>query len=117
MGSSFFYPLLWLHALAGSAALSGGLAAMVTAKGGTWHRRLGRVFSGSMLAVSATAFPIVVIHPSAEMLTMALLNLYLVTAGWRAASDRQGRPRGLDWANAGLMATGGLTLVLWSALL
>jgi len=45
----------WIHTIFGLAALAAGTAVIFTRKGTHWHRMVGRVYLGNMLALNITA--------------------------------------------------------------
>ena len=87
---------LALHIAAGATALVAGLVPMLGRKGGRWHVRAGRVYTGCMVAVAATAGLLCVLQPltlGRLFLTgIAVLSFYLSFSGWRAARRRSATP-------------------------
>ena len=86
--------VLAAHIAAGATALLAGLVPMLGRKGGRWHVRGGRVYTGCMVAVAATATLLCVFQPltlGRLFLTgIAVLSFYLSFTGWRAARRRSG---------------------------
>lgn len=80
--------LLVLHIIAGSTALICGLLAIISAKGGVLHRRSGRVFFWSMVAVSLSALFIASIHSNVFLFQIGLFSLYMVHGGSRAVHNK-----------------------------
>jgi len=96
---------LWLHIAAGTVALSAGVGALATAKGGLWHRRSGRVFVVSMGIVVGTVFPLLALDPTSFRAFLALVAVfsgYLVLSGYRALSRKRptDEPGVIDWIGA-----------------
>ena len=83
---------LALHIAAGATALVAGLVPMLGRKGGRWHVRAGRLYTGCMVAVAATSALLFVLQPltlGRLFLTgIAVLSFYLSFSGWRAARRR-----------------------------
>ena len=105
--------LLVVHIAVGTLGTVGGVVAMLTRKGSLWHRRAGRVFAVSMLAIIGLALVMSVMRPNAFLFMVGLFSAYLVAVGWRAAVVRDGRPRRLDWTIAWSMAGAGLVMIGW----
>lgn len=80
--------LLVLHIIAGSVALICGLLAIISAKGGILHRRSGRVFFWSMVAVAFSALGIASIHANVFLFRIGLFSLYMVHGGSRAIHNK-----------------------------
>lgn len=108
-------PFLVIHIAAGFLALAAGSVALATEKGRTWHRRSGRVFVWAMFSVAATAFIIATLRPSAFLFSIGVFSLYLGLTGWRAAVNRAGTPRPIDWTAAGVMLVAGAGMIGWGA--
>jgi uncharacterized membrane protein len=69
---------LLVHILAGGAAMVSGAAALFAAKGANLHRKSGRIFFYSMLAMSLSGSGIAVYHGVETSLIAGLLAAYLV---------------------------------------
>ena len=84
--------LLATHVAAGATALLVGLVPMLSHKGGLWHVRAGRVYTGCMVAVAATATLLCVLQPLTRgrlfLTGIAVLSFYFSFTGWRAARRR-----------------------------
>ena len=102
--------LLVIHIAAGSVALLTALAALVTAKGGAWHVRAGRVYAIGMTLIFLTAVPLAILGADVFLLLIAFFSMYLVFAGWRFARNRSRRPQPVDWAGVGIMGLTGLAM-------
>jgi uncharacterized membrane protein len=86
-----------VHVIFGSAALLLGMGALLSAKGGSVHRRLGRWFLYTMGVVLATAVAgLLVFNFRAFLAVVTLLSFYDAFSGIRALQLRGGRPRSLD---------------------
>ena len=76
--------ILRLHAAAGGLALLVAPLAMLVSKGGAWHRRWGRIYFFSMIAVCATAIFLAIVHPDNFWLALvSVFSFHLVASGYR----------------------------------
>jgi uncharacterized membrane protein len=74
--------LVFLHVLAGAAALAAGFLALYSEKGRTVHRRAGRVFANAMLVLTGTGTLIsLALHPNRATAITGLVTFYLVASG------------------------------------
>ena len=74
-----------LHIIGGAVGLIAGTVAVVARKGGTLHRKAGRVFVVAMLVMGALAIYLAVVQP--DQLTNVFIGafaLYLISTGWMA---------------------------------
>jgi uncharacterized membrane protein len=106
---------LGLHILAGFAALFAGAGAFVTKKGGYRHRRLGRVYVGSMAFVSVSALALFVFNPNPSRQFLALVavfSFYFVFSGYRVLSRKRpsDSPAAIDWTATVLLVGAGIGL-------
>jgi uncharacterized membrane protein len=83
---------LAIHIAAGAVALVASIVALSVAKGQDLHRRAGRVFLASMIAISLSAMVLAALHPSPFLFSIGVFSLYLVLSGAEAA--RPGLLRG-----------------------
>lgn len=111
---------LVLHVAVGTVALAAFWGAFAARKGGTWHRRSGRVFFVAMLAVVGTVAPLTVAEAPVEPARIVQLvylsacvacvvSLAWTSVRWRRAPERFARLP-LRAAGATLTALGGLVL-------
>ena len=84
--------VLWAHIAAGVLALSAGLVAMATEKGGRRHVRAGRTYVGSMAVVAMTALPLAAVDADYFLFSIAVFSGYLVLRDG-ACSPGSGRNR------------------------
>lgn len=110
-----FKAVLIIHILFGSVALFVAPAAMLTAKGGLWHRRWGKMFFWSITAVAVTAVVMSLIRSGLFFLLVALFSFYLALTGYRVLYRKtpQQRPGKADWTAASTMLLGSLALVAY----
>jgi hypothetical protein len=111
--NGIFKTVLIIHILFGSVALFVAPAAMMTGKGGDWHRRWGKVFFWAITAVAVTAVVLSVIRSGLFFLLIAVFSFYLALTGYRilyrkTAQQRAGK---VDWAAASTMIVGSLALI------
>jgi uncharacterized membrane protein len=78
--------ILRLHAVAGTLALGVAPLAMAVRKGGSWHRRWGRVFFFSMIAVCASAIFLAIMHYEKNLwlALLAVFSFHMVASGYRS---------------------------------
>jgi len=117
--------VLRLHIAAGVVALAAGFVAVVTTKGGQYHRRAGRVYVAAMGVVVTTVLPLFAFEPRQFslqfLLLVAVFSGYLAFSGYRVlARKRPGdAATPVDWTAAcgvvlaclGLAAMGGSLLL------
>lgn len=80
----FYSVLLIIHIVSGSAALIGGLAAIVARKSKGLHSRAGTVYYISMYVVGATAITMTLIRFNPFLLAIGLFAVYLTYTGRKA---------------------------------
>lgn len=85
MDGALFIWILRLHAVTGVVALFVAPLAMAVHKGGTWHRRWGKVFFYAMIVVCLTAVIMAVLHPQNFWLALiAVFSFHMVASGYRS---------------------------------
>jgi hypothetical protein len=93
-----FYPLLVVHASAGSVGFLSGTAAMILRKGSRPHRLNGNVFFVSMLIMSASgAYMAAFIQPVKINVIAGLLTFYLVATAWLTVIRKEGVTGALEY--------------------
>jgi uncharacterized membrane protein len=100
---------LVFHVAMGTVGLLSGMVAIATRKGGTLHRRSGRVFVGTMMAMGLAAVGISVYEGKHDVAGGAL-TAYLIFTAWTTVRPLRGPGRGVDIALmllATLFAAGG----------
>ncbi|MBK8581090.1 MAG: hypothetical protein LKM36_08840 [Flavobacteriales bacterium] len=110
--------LLGIHATAGGIALVVAPLAMMTHKGGDWHRRWGKVFFYGMIVVCATAITLGILHPKNFWLALvAVFSFYLVASGYRSLYLKKLhkgiRPAKMDIALQGIAGLVNGSLLIW----
>ena len=110
-----FKAALIIHILFGSVALFVAPAAMLTRKGGLWHRRWGKIFFWAITGVAITAVVMSLIRSGLFFLLIALFSFYLALTGYRVLyrkTPQQGAGK-VDWTAAVTMLLGSLALVVY----
>lgn len=80
----FFQGNLWVHIISGMVALVVAPGAMLTRKGGRWHRRWGQLYFWSMAVVALTAVVMSLMRSGLFLLLVAVFSFYLAFTGVRA---------------------------------
>lgn len=113
--SGIFNAALIIHILFGSVALFVAPAAMLTRKGGLWHRRWGKIFFWAITGVAVTAVVMSLIRSGLFFLLIALFSFYLAFTGYRVLYRKtpQQRADKADWMGAATTVLGSLTLVAY----
>jgi len=108
-----------IHIFFGGIALFVAPSAMLTRKGGLWHRRWGKIYFWSMAVVAATAVVMSLIRSGLFFLLVALFSFYLAFTGYRILYRKtpQQRPNRADWTAVSIMLIGSLTLVAYGVYL
>jgi uncharacterized membrane protein len=88
--------LVYLHIIAGSVAVIGMIGALVSRKGGLWHRRMGRLYSYAMAAALLLALIVSVLTVNSFLGLIGLFSGYFVYTGWRLAVVKDGRRSHID---------------------
>ena len=114
-----FRAVLLIHILFGSVALLVAPGAMLTRKGGLWHRRWGKVYFWSMAIVALTAVVLSLLRPGLFLLLVAVFSFYLALTGYRVLYRKTSRHHAnlLDWVATISMLLGGIGLVGYGAYL
>jgi hypothetical protein len=115
--AGIFKAILIIHILFGSVALFVAPAAMLTRKGGLWHRRWGKIFFWAITGVAVTAVGLSLIRSGLFFLLVALFSFYLALTGYRVLYRKtpQQRPGKVDWTAASTMFLGSLALIAYGA--
>lgn len=105
----FFQIVLWTHIATGTVALVVAPGAMLTQKGGWWHRRWGQVYFWSMAVVAGTALVMSMMRSSLFLGFVAVFSFYLAFTGVRALRRKAPGARATrwDWGAAVLALLGG----------
>ena len=116
---SIFSAVRPIHIFFGSIALFVAPAAMLTAKGGLWHRRWGKIYFWSMAGVAVTAAVMSLLRSGLFFLLIALFSFYLAFTGYRILYRKtpQQRPNRADWTAVSIVLSGSLTLIAYGVYL
>lgn len=93
-------PINLLHALFGFIALIVAPLAMISRKGGDWHRRWGKAYFWSMAAVAVTGVVLGVTKNNWLMAMVAVFSFHMIASGYRALYHKRlhegQRPQPMD---------------------
>lgn len=108
-----------IHIFFGSIALFVAPLAMLTRKGGLWHRRWGKIYVWAMAVVAVTAVVMSFVRSGLFFLLLALFSFYLAFTGYRILSRKtpQQSPTGKDWVAVSIMLLGSLSLIVYGVYL
>lgn len=112
---SVFSFLLFSHIACGTMGLFTGLLTVFLKKGNRIHRRLGRLFSGSMLSCGGLALIMSTMHPNLFLALVGAFTLYMVGMGHRYARRKTAAPNWIDHCIAWSIALTGFILVVLAA--
>jgi hypothetical protein len=111
--NDLFRVLLVVHIFAGTMALVVAPGAMLTFKGGSWHRRWGLMFFWATIVISATGAVMSFLHPSFFLRMVAVFSFYLVFSGYRVLHRKKPGQRAatIDLIVTLAMLLGGLAFI------
>ncbi len=105
-----------VHISAGFMAFFLAPAALITAKGGTQHRRWGKIYFWMMAVVALTALVLSVYRPIPFLTLVAVFSFYMAFSGYRVLFRKrpeQGQgPTMLDWIGSILVLLASLALIV-----
>ena len=112
--------LILTHVGAGITALIFAPLAMLTQKGGSAHRRWGRVYFWAMFVIFVSALALLVVRPNVFLFIISILSFYGAFSGVRSLR-RKHPERGeqaalLDWVAASAALLAGVSFIVWGAL-
>ncbi len=82
--------LVLLHIASGTGAVAGMIGALVSRKGGLWHRRMGKIYTYSMASALILALIVSLFTANVFLGLIGLFSGYFVYTGWRVAVVRSG---------------------------
>jgi len=109
----FLTIMLVIHISAGFLALSTGLVALLTRKGGGRHRISGRFFFYLMLTVAFSALVLSVLRFNLFLLLIAGFAFYQNVQGYRSVKNKTLKPQGIDWLATIIGLVSGIVM-LWT---
>jgi uncharacterized membrane protein len=117
MDAIFHFTLL-LHIVNGTVALLIAPLAMITVKGGLWHRRWGKIYFWAMAGVALTATVMCFIRSGVFLFVVAIFSFYLALTGYTALRRKrpEDRPGLLGWCAAAAMLLAGIGFLATAAL-
>lgn len=92
--------LRWLHVGAGCVGLFAAPVAMMTLKGGQTHRRFGKIYFWSMLAVAGSALVMAIHRFNPFLLILSIFSFYMALSGYRVLFRKKNPANALDWSAA-----------------
>lgn len=113
-----FGPVRAVHIVFGSVALFIAPLAMLTVKGGLWHRRWGKVYFWAMVGVAVTATVMCYLRTGLFLFLIAILSFYLALSGYRVLRQKnpQNKPDWIDWVITAAMILAGVGMIVLGAL-
>lgn len=108
--------LIFAHAALGGLALCTGLIPLITKKGGTAHKKSGRVFFYSLLgsALMALLISCLANHKSSFLFAIGVFSIYLTLGGFRAVSFKKKQHNFfIDILLAWIMLAMGASMILY----
>jgi uncharacterized membrane protein len=112
MMNETFKIVLFVHSALGAVALFIAPLAMITVKGGLWHRRWGKVYFWAMAGVALSAVVLCWLRSGLFLFLVAVFSFYLALTGYTVLRRKNpGDKAGvIDWcaALAVALASGGL---------
>ena len=110
-----FRALLVVHIIAGTIALVVAPGAMLTFKGGLWHRRWGKIFFWATIVIAATGAVMSLLRPNLFLLMVAVFSFYLVFSGYRVLQRKKPgqRATSLDQAVTLAMILAGVAFIAY----
>jgi uncharacterized membrane protein len=113
-----FHIALFLHIANGTVAMVIAPLAMMTVKGGRWHRRWGKIFFWAMAGVALTATVMCFIRSGIFLFLVAIFSFYFALTGYTALRRKklEDRPGFLDWCATIAMLLAGIVFVTTAAL-
>jgi uncharacterized membrane protein len=110
-----FRIVLTIHIFGGATALLTGILNMVTRKGYSKHKIIGKVFSISMYFAGVSSLALSVLHPSYFMFMVGIFTLYMVGTGNRCLQlklhNKNHKPKTIDWILTIVMLIAGLLFI------
>ena len=102
-----------VHICFGGVALAIAPLAMITLKGGLWHRRWGKIYFWSMAGVALTALAMCWLRSGLFLFLIAVFSFYLALTGYSVLRRKKpdDKASAVDWSAAIAMLLAGVGLV------
>src|ERR1700756_5107839 len=112
-----FHLVLSIHILSGTVALLFAPLAMVTIKGGRWHRRWGKTYFWAMAGAALTAAVMCWLQSGLFLFLIAIFSFYLALTGYGVLKRKKpgNKPHVLDGCSAIALVLAGAGLIVLSA--
>jgi len=105
-----------VHIACGFAAFFIAPAVLAMVKGGTQHRRWGKVYFWAMAVVAGTALILSLYRPVIFLALVAVFSFYMAFSGYRVLyrkhPDQGEKAAAMDWVGAVLMFSAGVALIV-----
>jgi uncharacterized membrane protein len=106
------------HVVFGTTALVIGPIAMLTAKGGTNHRRAGKIYFWGMAGIFASTLALAFFRFNAFLFIINIMSFYACFTGYRVLYRKnqdkaEQKPKWMDWLASSAAALAGIGFVLW----
>ncbi|HMQ07580.1 MAG TPA: hypothetical protein PKC30_09785 [Saprospiraceae bacterium] len=117
MGLNLFSILLVVHITGGSLSLLLGSYILITTKGTTLHKRVGKMFYYSMLIAAMVAIPMTYLHPNGFLFLISVFTVYMLLTGIRSIHKRDISSINIwDWFLTILMIFFGFAFLIYGVL-
>jgi uncharacterized membrane protein len=113
-GAELFVRVRAIHIVFGAVALFIAPLAMITVKGGLWHRRWGKIYFWAMAAVALTATIMCWLRTGLFLFLIAILSFYLSLSGYRVLRQKNAanKPDWVDWTLTAVMILAGVGMIV-----
>lgn len=91
------HTLVFVHICAGVVGIASGAAALTFLKGGSWHRKAGRMFVLSMVLMASLGAYGALLKPEALSVLQGLFTIYLLSTAWLAVKRKAGATGKMDY--------------------
>ena len=92
--NQIFHFALYFHILNGTVALVIAPLAMITVKGGLWHRRWGKIYFWAMAGVALTAVVMCFIRSGMFLFLVAIFSFYMALTGYTVLRRKKPKTAG-----------------------
>ncbi|WP_291086388.1 hypothetical protein [Flavobacterium sp. BFFFF1] len=115
MDASLFNLFLLIHIAGGTLGLLAGTYIMIAKKGDRMHKRVGKIFSISMLGAGICSLVLATMHRNDFLFVVGIFTIYMAGTGWRYLYLRNiakgQKPFPVDWLLMGFMLLGNIGFV------